>query len=333
MISRSLLMVLFTAGLAVAAEPKPGQIVVSDPAQLKQQPDYAVQGEYTGEVDIDGTKQALGVQIIAKGDGNFVGKAFFGGLPGGGWNGETVMEGTVVREGDKVVVKDDTGTVRGEIADGMITLTDDISGTLKRVVRTSPTLGAKPPEGATVLFGGPDDVTNWDGGKVVELSDGKYLGVGTRSKMTFDKPFTLHLEFRTPYMPTASGQGRGNSGVYIQDRYELQVLDSFGLAGKDNECGGIYKESAPKVNMCLPPMQWQTYDIDFTPATFDEAGKKKDQAVITVKHNGVVIHDQLKLKSNTPGGKFKTEVPEGGALYFQNHGNPVVFNNVWVVEK
>ena len=333
MLLRSLLMVVAAAGLAAAAAPKPGQVVVSDPAQLEKHPDYAVQGEYDGEVQADGQKITIGVQLVAQGDGKFDGKAYIGGLPGGGWEGFDVMAGSAVREGGKVVVKDRDGSDVGEVVDGAIKLTSGITGTIKRVERKSPTLGAKPPEGATVLYAGPDDVKNWDGGKVVELSDGKFLGVGTRSKMTFDKPFTLHLEFRTPFMPTAKGQGRGNSGVYVQDRYEVQVLDSFGLAGKDNECGGIYKESAPSQNLCLPPMQWQTYDIDFTPATFDESGKKSGQAVITVKHNGVTIHKDLKLKGATPGGKFNKEVPEGGALYFQNHGNPVVFNNVWVVEK
>lgn len=134
-------------------------------------------------------------------------------------------------------------------------------------------------------------------------------------------------------MPKETGQARGNSGVYLQDRYELQVLDSFGLKGVDNECGGIYKEASPKVNMCFPPMAWQTYDIDFTAPEFDAAGKKTKPAKVTIKHNGVVIHDGLELKSNTPGGFFKTEVPEPGSLYLQNHGDPVVFNNIWIISK
>jgi hypothetical protein len=110
-----------------------------------------------------------------------------------------------------------------------------------------------------------------------------------------------------------------------------QVLDSFGLDGKDNECGGIYKASEPAVNMCLPPLDWQTYDIDFTAAKYDDAGKKTQNALITVKHNGVTIHDKLELKSGTPG--HKPEGPGKLGLFLQNHGNPVAFRNIWAVDR
>jgi hypothetical protein len=132
-------------------------------------------------------------------------------------------------------------------------------------------------------------------------------------------------------MPKSSGQARGNSGVYVQSRYEVQVLDSFGLEGKNNECGGIYSISEPAVNMCLPPLTWQTYDIDFTAARFDDAGKKTKNARITVKHNGVVIHNDIELTLGTPGRHPEGPTPEG--LFFQDHGNPVVFRNIWIVEK
>ena len=119
--------------------------------------------------------------------------------------------------------------------------------------------------------------------------------------------------------------------MYIHSRYEVQILDSFGLEGKDNECGGIYSVARPKVNMCYPPLSWQTYDIDFVSARFDESGNKTSNARVTVKHNGVVIHDDLELPKHTPGRN--KEGPEPAPLFLQNHSNPVVFRNIWVVEK
>src|SRR5262249_60764880 len=107
----------------------------------------------------------------------------------------------------------------------------------KKVERKSKTLGMKPPAGAVVLFGGPGDEKNWDGGKLVELSDGKFLNMGIKSKQKF-AAFKAHVEFRTPWMPNSTGQGRGNSGVYLQDRSEGQGLDSFRLSGEHSECGG-----------------------------------------------------------------------------------------------
>ena len=149
---------------------------------------------------------------------------------------------------------------------------------LPRVERESPTLGAKAPKGATVLFDGTS-VEHWEKGK---MKDGLLQATGTISKPKF-KDYQLHLEFRTPYKPLARGQQRGNSGVYFGGRWETQVLDSFALDGKMNECGGIYSISAPDVNMCLPPLTWQTYDVDFTSAQFDANGKRTAWPRMTVK--------------------------------------------------
>ena len=166
------------------------------------------------------------------------------------------------------------------------------------------------------------------------MKDGLLQATGTTSKPTF-KDYNLHLEFRTPYKPFARGQGRGNSGVYFGGRWETQVLDSFALEGKMNECGGIYSISEPDVNACLPPLVWQTYDVDFTAAKFDKDGNRKAWPRMTVKLNGVTIHKDRELpKDNT------TAAPGKGALkdeplpvFLQNHGNPVVFRNIWILPK
>jgi hypothetical protein len=199
-----------------------------------------------------------------------------------------------------------------------------VLGELTKVVRESKTLGMEPPKGALVLFDGTT-TDRFEGGKLVEE---KYLGVGCKSKDAFGD-HRLHLEFRTPFQPSDSGQGRGNSGVYIQGRYELQVLDSFGLRGENNECGGIYQIASPSLNMCYPPLSWQTYDIDFKSAKYGADGKKTSNARVTIRHNGVVIHDDLEFPRGTPGG-VGDEAPAEGPLYLQDHSNPVVFRNIWV---
>ncbi|MBM3473875.1 MAG: DUF1080 domain-containing protein [Armatimonadetes bacterium] len=148
------------------------------------------------------------------------------------------------------------------------------------------------------------------------------------AKRVFEGDHRIHLEFLTPFMPDARGQGRGNSGVYVQGRWEVQILDSYGLEGRDNECGGMYSVAQPAVNMCAPPLQWQTYDIDFQASRTDAATGQTENPRITVLHNGVVIHDNVELKGpNTPGGST-----QAGGLLLQDHGNPLRFRNIWVVE-
>ncbi|MBY0514287.1 MAG: DUF1080 domain-containing protein [Gemmataceae bacterium] len=308
---------------------KKERVAVADPKDAANDPDFAIQGEYEGTPTAGAVKPPIAAQVIARGLGEFDVKLLAGGLPGAGWDGKGVIRATA-RRGESGPVEVAGPNLSGTIAGGKLTvkqgLMPEVSFT--KVVRKSPTLGAKPPAGAAVLFGGPGGEKNWDGGKLVELSDGAFLNVGVKSRQKFGA-FTAHVEFRTPWMPNSSGQGRGNSGVYLQDRYELQVLDSFGLKGENNECGGIYTQHKPKVNMCLPPLVWQTYDIDFTPARF-EGDKKVKNGRATIRHNGVVIHDDVEFPKECPGGQ--TETADPGPFQFQNHGDPVVYNNVWVAE-
>ena len=302
---------------------------VADLEEAKADPDFAVQGEYVGQgVLPDGTEGKLGAQVIARGKGNFEIYLLAGGLPGEGWKKDDPrLRFEAQREGDSVVIK--AGEVTGTIADGKMTLTAEKKqhkAQLKRVDRKSPTLAAKPPEGALVLFDG-SGVDYFPG---ATLTEEKTLQSGTVSKPEFNS-YQLHLEFRLTWMPEARGQGRSNSGVYFHDCYEVQVLDSFGLEGRDNECGGLYKIKDPDVNMCLSPMVWQTYDADFTAPKYDGEGNKVSNARITLRHNGVVIHDDLELPHHTPGSQDEGPGPRG--IKLQGHGCHVQYRNIWLKPK
>lgn len=304
--------------------------VIIDPEKAND--DYRFQGEYVG-VFKDGEDNAtIGVQIVALGSGKYRARVHSGGLPGVAWKrGDDFQHADGERNGKIVTFTTEDGMqVDASLRDGVMILAqgDRLAGKLEKVERKSPTLGMKPPEGAMVLFDGTEKSTeNFVKG---ELVLGNLLKHDCETKAKFGD-HKLHLEFRTPFMPKARGQGRGNSGMYVQGRYEVQILDSFGLDGLNNECGGIYSISQPKVNMCLPPLVWQTYDVDFTAARYGKNGTKLNNAMITVKHNGVVIHDNLELPKGTPGKYPEAAGPQ--ALYLQGHGNPVVFRNVWVVPK
>jgi hypothetical protein len=187
-------------------------------------------------------------------------------------------------------------------------------------------LGAKPPKHA-ILLTGNDNTNAWQN-LTWRLSDDGILRVGKGNILAKDKltNFRLHIEFRTPYMPIEQGQARGNSGVYLQGKYEVQVLDSFGIYPlQDNDCGGVYKVKAPAGNATLPPMQWQTFDVTYV----DGSGARPPR--ITVDHNGVRVIDRAEVPAalfaqGTGGGN-----PESGFLMLQDHGNPVEFRNIWAL--
>ena len=123
----------------------------------------------------------------------------------------------------------------------------------------------------------------------------------------------------------------GNSGIYIQDRYEVQILDTFGHPPESNGCGAMYTQHSPILNMCYPPLQWQTYDIEFHAAKYDAAGKRVKGPIITVIQNGVLVQDHYEITAKTGAGA--KEGPTPGAIQLQGHNNPVFYRNVWVVDK
>lgn len=198
-----------------------------------------------------------------------------------------------------------------------------------------------PPKGAVVLFDGKD-FSKWvkrDGKGEVKwtLRDGGVMegvkGHGDiMTRETFDGKFKLHVEFRVPYEPAGKGQGRGNSGVYVQGRYEVQVLDSYGLKSEKNDCGAIYGVAAPKVNACKAPTVWQTYDIEFTAPKFQN-GTRTEPARMTVSHNGTVIHDNVPIPvANTTAG-LGGDPATPGPILLQDHGHPVQYRNVWLLRQ
>jgi hypothetical protein len=198
--------------------------------------------------------------------------------------------------------------------------------------------GAKPPKGAIVLFDGKD-FSKWvktNGKDEVKwtLKDGVMEGVKGHgdiiTKEKFDGKFKLHVEFRVPYEPAGNGQDRGNSGVYVQGRYEVQILDSYGLKSGKGDCGAIYGVVAPKENVCKAPTVWQTYDIEFT-APKCENGKKTEPARMTVHHNGVKIHDNVEITVDNTTAGLGGDVCAPGPIMLQDHGHPVQFRNVWLL--
>jgi hypothetical protein len=245
--------------------------VWTDAADPSLPGDFKFQGEYLD------AKSKLGCQVIALGKGMFQAVVCEGGLPGAGWDGKnkSLMQGQI--EGSSVAFTPAEGK-RKYLAQSPLefsatakfpppgqkpykaTLSGNVLAlqagntvvNLTGVTRKSQTLGLKAPAGAVVLFDGANK-DEWNGGRIDKKTgflntDGKDM----TTKRKFNN-YVAHVEFLLPFRPDARGQGRGNSGFYQVDHYELQILDSFGLEGKDNECGGIYTRLAPKVNACMPP--------------------------------------------------------------------------------
>lgn len=300
----------------------------TDPAEAMKDPDFKIQGEYVGEgVWASEGNVKAGAQVIALSKGEFTVVVTKGGLPGDGWKREEPRFSlTGKREGDVTTLSGDGFT--GKIVGETMTIASSDAKTkleLKRTVRHSSTEGAKAPEGAIVLFDG----TTADKFEPGTLLPDKNLLSEAMTKQAFTD-YTLHLEFRPSYMPEARGQARGNSGLYLHNCYEVQVLDSFGLDGADNECGGFYQLRKPDVNMAFPPLTWQTYDVVFTSPKYQD-GKKVANARVEVRHNGVLIHPEFELEHATPGRQEEGPAPR--PFYLQGHGNRVEYRNIWVKEK
>jgi len=330
-----------------------------DPADPTIPVDFKYQGEYVGSLENGGKS---GCQVVALGSGIFQAVIYTGGLPGAGWDGKSrsIMDGKLI--GEKVSFTPASGK-RAHVAatrgreknpsstrvslltkfpptghkpctahiarDVMIGQIDGAPFRLKKTIRKSPTLGQKPPPGAIVLFDG-SNMKEWTGGSIHKKF--ATLMPEPRSLMSRRKfqNYTVHLELMLPYQPTYRSQDRGNSGFYQVHDYEIQVLDSFGMDGAHNECGGIYSHKESDVNMCLPPLVWQTFDVEFTNAIVRDGGKVKN-AVITVRQNGVVIHNKFEIPGRSKYGVRGGPQGVPGPFMLQNHREPLQFRNIWVL--
>lgn len=310
----------------------------------KAGPDFTVQGEYVGFI---GGVVPMAAQVIALGAGEFEGVMFRGGLPGAGWDGSqrSYFRGETKDSGVKLLgvcgyqlkEKDDhwQATIQNDVLRGsdqsFRNQLNDVSFVLHKVHRESPTLGARPPAGATVLFDG----TGTDAWKEAKIVERVFLDRGAQTRLSF-QDHQLHLEFRVPFMPTARGMHRGNSGLFIRDKYEIQIIDSFGWTFINRRfernswvgrCGGIEEILPPDINMSYPPLSWQTYDVDYYMQRYDEAGKQTSPPMMSVRHNGVLIHNRRVLPPETEVRPDR----DPGRIYLQEHHDRVVFRNIWVV--
>lgn len=210
-----------------------------------------------------------------------------------------------------------------------------------KVITPGKALGGSPSD-ALVLYGTKKDTANWinkDGKRFGWMADDNSITVVAnageiKTKQSFGD-CQIHIEWRTPAEVKGEGQGRGNSGIFLMGRYELQVLDNYNNVTYSNgQAGSIYKQRMPLVNVCRPPGEWQTYDIIFTAPVFYESGMLKSAARITVLHNGVLVQNNVEMWGPTAYigiAKYEKHADKG-PLILQDHGNPVSYRNIWVRE-
>jgi hypothetical protein len=253
-------------------------------------------------------------------------------------------------EGERLLVSGTSGGTEweGSIAKQALRILKQGYGgvfVLRSVVKKSPTEGLQPPPGAIALLpfvpGEKPSLDEWQFGNWVAASDGvmhRAPGVGPRPDLPRKdivtrrqfKSLRMHLEFRIPYESDLRGQARGNSGIFFGDRFEVQVLDSFGVIPGTGDCAAIYNVAAPRVNAAFPPLAWQTFDVTFRAPRIDGSGKMTREPKLTVLWNGIQVHDGQSISKPTDGSA--RPVTATGPIRIQDHGNLVYYRNIWVQE-
>ena len=319
---------------------------------------WQVQGEYFGS-QVQDPSVHLGAWLASTGGANYGLVVLPGGLmsmpgqPYGGWDNSTRYQGTAgpvtgALSGTTFRVTTSTGgfasdsiTGTGESRTMYVHNTNGTSYVLQRVKRHSPTLGLKLSQvsslpgatGGVSLFDsstGTADLTKWAASENAPSIKYNLLFRGIKSVQSFGRTF-MHIEFLSCFNPTATNQGRANSGIYQQGRYETQVLDSFGQNPGIDQYGSIYSIKAPPFNAELPPqVTYQTYDVYFTPRTSGASGSTTGSAYFTVYANGVKVQDSA-LATTTTTASYVSLGTNDQPIYLQNHGNEIAFANIWVV--
>lgn len=325
-----------------------------------------MQGEYVGK---DGEKR-LGAQVVARGNKSFHALVLEGGLPGDGWDGGKygLLESGPMSAGRvEFISPSEEGTSAVLDDNGLSLNRGGKKIILKRIERKSETLGQQPPAGAVVLFGGTKpNMDAFEQRKDIEgmteptMFEGSMMA-GAVTKRKF-RDYTMHVEFLTGWEPQNIPWRRADAGIYMLSRYEVAIGDSFGfdydLSGatspqrpklieekakvskfpipKNNNaprvCGSVFTYPSKVPNACLPPLVWQTLDIDFKAPRFDDKGKKTSKAIISVKLNGHQTVDKLEVNGPTPHG-FKGPETADGPIWFEAFGRRVLYRNIWVVER
>jgi hypothetical protein len=244
------------------------------------------------------------------------------------------------RQGSTVHIGDRAGGYRweGQIRNGRLSVRSGYGQhfELDKFVRKSPKEGLKPPQDAVVLLpfkdGVKPDMSAWTNSQWKRLENGamQVNKGGNNTKEQFGDIEHFHLEFKLPLEPNKRGQGRANSGVYFAGQFEVQVLDSFGLTHTSGDCAGLYNRARARVNACLPPETWQTYDVKFRAPRLNADGSIKENARITVHQNGIKVQDDVEIPYS--GNRWKGKSEATGPIHLQDHSHPIQYRNLWLVK-
>ena len=319
---RLLIICLTIVGLAAVAEAHP------------------FMGEYSGVFYPDRVTE-MKAKAYVMGEGDSVYRLIIEAIPSGNLPGKTI-EIYGVEEGPSVLLfgRSDGYHWAGQIKNGHLSASSKYHQhfELDKANRRSPNAGAEPPENAIVLLpfeeGQAPDLSAWTNQEWEVLEDGSMRVVPGKGSSKTVRKFSdikhFHMEFKLPYEPTNLLQHRANSGVFFNENYEVQILDSFGLGLTSGDCGAIYNLVRARINASLPPETWQTYDITFKAPRMDDSGKVIELPRISVIFNGVKVHDNREIPFST----YNDEKPHkaSGSIELQDHGHRIQFRNIWLVE-